>query len=824
MRIESLTISNFRGINGEFTLDPERENVVLVGPNGSGKSSVIAAIDFLLTGSIRELSGEGSQSLTERRHAPHIDADPEEAWVEAEIAVNGDRGTIRRSVEGRTDPSIEDDTGDLESVFESVESAADRGLHLLSRDEILDFITAKEGDRSESIRSLLNLRNIKDRRLALGNAADHFDSEASRLEREAKSRRDGLYSALEVDQDSGAVLLEKVNELRECLNGNTIDELEEEFDRGIESPSRRVVASPLLRTDGRQRIDELQEWFGSGAEEFLEAAESFLESCREIEADEDVLRDLERQQLIELGKDAIDPEAGRCPLCWKDWDPGELNEFLSDRIDQAEELQSKLKALEEEQEGVQQLLTDVRVTAESLRETLSDVDGFNSGSLTAFVESLEEWEEEYNNGALSPPQQANLTDDEREALVQPEQVEAMLADLEEHIADGPVLDELEEAWQTLQAAQERYDEMISLSRRAGESRRVASDMESVHEQFISARDSVLNAIYDEIEDQFETYYTAIHGDESDFDVGLDPTETGLDMQVDFYDRGRHPPHALHSEGHQDSMGICLYFALFDWLQDQEELSVMMLDDVVMSIDAEHRRPLARLLASEIAGEDCQMFITTHDDLWHRHLRSSGVVTSDNAIQLSGWDIVEGPQTLGRPEMEWETIEAELGDGNVSIAAHQTRRMAEWFLREVCDRIDAKVPFKANSRWTLGDFQQGVISRYKSLVREAKAAEQSWGRDIAHFEDLDDEMTNIADRIATDGTALNPNIHWNESDRDFANCTPAELEPAVTVYRDLFNLLWCEDCNSCISTVQEGNSDVSVRCNCSSINWNLNRAD
>jgi len=77
MRIERLTISNFRGIKGEFELEPEGDNLVLVGPNGSGKSSVIAAVDFLLTGSIQALSGEGTQSITERRHGPHVDATPE---------------------------------------------------------------------------------------------------------------------------------------------------------------------------------------------------------------------------------------------------------------------------------------------------------------------------------------------------------------------------------------------------------------------------------------------------------------------------------------------------------------------------------------------------------------------------------------------------------------------------------------------------------------------------------------------------------------------------------------------------------------------------
>lgn len=825
MQINSLTISNFRGVNGQFSIEPGTENVVIAGPNGSGKSSIIAAIDFLFTGSIQELSGEGTQSLTERRHAPHVDADPDEAWVEAEFVVDGDRVTVRRSVDNRTEPSIESDAEDLESSFESIASAAERGLHLLSRDEILEFITAQEGSRSERIRSLLNLEHIRDRRLALGIAAEHFDEEASRLEREATSQRVDLYSALESDVDSDELLLDKVNDLRNLLDGNEIEDLNEPFDDGLDSPSRRVVASPLLRSDGRQRIEELHEWVESRADEFLEADETYRQMWREIETDRAALRNLERQRLIELGREAIDPEAEQCPLCLAEWDPEELEDLLSSRIEQAEQLQDDLDELEEQQESVQQLLTDVRVVAESLRETLTDVDRFGQEPLIEFVETIEDWEEGFNEGPLSPPPTADLTNEQREDMVRPAELEVMLDDLDEHIAEGPMLDNLEEAWQNLQAAGRRYEEMISLSRRAAKYGQVASDMETVHQEFIRARDTVLNRIYEEIEEQFEAYYTSIHVDETDFDVGFEPTETGLDMQVDFYDRGQHPPHALHSEGHQDSMGICLYFALCDWLQEQEQLSVMMLDDVVMSIDAEHRRPLASLMASELA-EDYQLFVTTHDDLWHRHLRSSGVVDSDNAVQISGWNIDDGPEILDRPEMEWQTIEDELDNGNVSIAAHQTRRMAEWFLREACDRLKGKVPFKANSRWKLGDFQQGVISRYKKLVRKAKSAEESWGRqdEVAHFEDLDDDMTDISDRISRHGAAINPNVHWNEAESEFANCTPAELEPAVDAYRDLYETLWCDECGSCIGVAQEGRTDVSVRCNCSAIDWNLRRAN
>lgn len=823
MKIERLTISNFRGIKGEFEIEPNGENIVLVGPNGSGKSSVIAAIDFLLTGTIEDLSGKGTQSLTERRHGPHIDTSPEDAWVEAEFSAGEDSITIKRTLSNRSDGTVETESERLREQYNSINNAAERGLHLLSRDEILDFITAKGGTRSERIRTLLNLQHVRSRRLALDNAAQHFADQANGLEREADSRRTNLYNVLEIEQDDDRTLQQRVTELRRELGGDEIDRwgIDSLLD-GIDSPSRRVVASQLLRSGGRQRVEELQSWLDEGIDEFLEADDELRDKWDEIETDDEAVTALERQQLIKLGRDAVDPGAERCPLCLEPWEPDHLKEHLDERLERASQLQETLTQLEEARDRAQQLLTDIRVVAESLEENLSSIVRFDEGAVSEFITTISTWEDQYDDELLSPPPKEDLSKIERRGLLQPAGLEALLDELEEYIEGGPHLDQLEEMWQTLNAANTRYNEMIEYSHQAAESRRVADDMKTVHQQFINARDTVLTRIYSDIEDQFEHYYSSLHGDESDFSIGLNPTETGLNLEVAFHGRGQYPPHALHSEGHQDSMGICLYFALCDWLQEQEELPIMMLDDVVMSIDADHRRPLAKLLASDLA-DDYQLFVTTHDDLWHRHLRSSGVVTSSNAVQLSGWNIEDGPMTHARPEMEWETVEAELDNGNISIAAHQTRRMAEWFLREACDGLDGKVPFQSDSKWTLGDFKKGVTSRYKELLRKSKAAEDSWDRDVSHIEELDDEATDIIERIDEYGPALNPNVHWNETESAFAHCSAEELRPAVEAYRDLYELLWCDDCGSCIYVATECNSAVSLRCNCSNIDVNLRKS-
>lgn len=117
----------------------------------------------------------------------------------------------------------------------------------------------------------------------------------------------------------------------------------------------------------------------------------------------------------------------------------------------------------------------------------------------------------------------------------------------------------------------------------------------LHDKFIEARDAELNSLYHSIDEKFIQYYSYMHRpDEPNFSAELKPKEAGLDLEVDFYGRGKQPPHALHSEGHQDSMGICLWLALSEKLT-QGVIDLLILDDVVMSVDIDHRRQICDLL-------------------------------------------------------------------------------------------------------------------------------------------------------------------------------------------------------------------------------------
>ena len=88
MKLLGLTVQNVRGLP-DLHLELDGENVVIWGPNGAGKSCVVDAIDFLFTGRISRLMGEGTAGISLSRHGHHIDHDADSAVVTAAIMLEG---------------------------------------------------------------------------------------------------------------------------------------------------------------------------------------------------------------------------------------------------------------------------------------------------------------------------------------------------------------------------------------------------------------------------------------------------------------------------------------------------------------------------------------------------------------------------------------------------------------------------------------------------------------------------------------------------------------------------------------------------------------
>jgi len=813
MKIIELEIHNIRGLR-DLSIRPEGNNFVIYGPNGSGKSTVVDALDFLLTGQINRLKGKGTGDITLSRHGPHINCSPEEAQVRAIIKLSGSEETIEIS-RCMDNPShlncSETDRARLAPIL----ALAKNGQHILTRREILRFVTAEGGSRAKDIQELLSLSDIEDTRLALVKVANDLDRSLAITRQHLQTAQASVAATLALPSFDKIQALQKANQSRRILGGEDAVLLTPSgVKQGLVLPAAAEGTQQTINVTSAQTSIQalLQATTGSPTIEELES--SLKELIATIRSNPQQMRALDCLDLLEQGLDLLD-DNGACPLCETPWPANELAAFLHRRIDTAEAakrvsaiLQQKISQIRPYMATTLQNLRTLIPIAEkiTLTETYSHLKGWAT-DIEQFLAALDEAIKLYP---------INLESKKVARCLAPATANHWLADLQQAIdknfpavtpeqAAWDQLTRLEENLKTLQAAETQFERQELAARRGA----------LMRDEFGAARDLVLGELYHKISERFVEYYKIVHGeDEADFQAELRPNGPALDFQVGFHGRGTHPPHALHSEGHQDSMGLCLYLALVDHLM-AGRLNLVVLDDVVMSVDQDHRRQVGRLIRMKFP--DLQFLITTHDQTWFQQLQSEGVVSKKNQFQLTPWQLDTGSK-LNRLEDLWELIEDDLQRDNVPGAAHRLRRGGEAFFAMICDALHASVPFRLDGRYEFGDLVDSATNRYKTLLKEAKKAAQS-RKDLETVQAIAQVEALLEDhkqRRQSESWAINANVHFNRTTEFSLN----DFRPVVKAYQDLFGMFQCAKCGTHIRQSKSNNGENQVQCVCGEIYWDL----
>jgi hypothetical protein len=164
--------------------------------------------------------------------------------------------------------------------------------------------------------------------------------------------------------------------------------------------------------------------------------------------------------------------------------------------------------------------------------------------------------------------------------------------------------------------------------------------------FNRVKNEEIQRIFDELRADLARYYDFLHPGEGHgaLAITMDPRKRGSsDLKMDFFERHEEDPRAYGSEGHLDSLGLCIFLAFVTRFNGQWPL--LVLDDVVTSVDANHKRRVADLLFREFG--DRQLFITTHDARWFNDLRKAQEETGQAArtrnLVAESWTVENGPQ-------------------------------------------------------------------------------------------------------------------------------------------------------------------------------------
>jgi hypothetical protein len=813
IQIEGVQIRELRGIR-ELEIQPERRNFLVSGPNGSGKSGVVDAIQFALTGDMSRLAGKGTGGLSVHRHGPHVDRRDDPAAAEVSLRFYIPKmetsAILTRNVKNAKKFRLEPDDPRIRTVIEEV---ADHPELSLSRREIIKYIIVEAGQRSKEIQALLKLEEIGRTRGVLKTASNKLSIELRHAQDTVGNAADALCRHLDVSSLANADVLAAVNRHRRTLGLSEIGQLEGDTDlsagvlegprqSGFNKESALRDVEALVRTEAR--LSTLAK----------DNVESLVRDLARLERDPALLEAITRRSFVDRGLALV--ESTRCPLCDTKWEnEEELRAHLRAKLAKADEAEAVQKRL---LENGSQIASRARQTAGLIRsvQALAASDGPDglAEQLEAWLEALQALAGELGTVEKIAAKRGRLEEDWAEI---PASLKEMLAGLTAAIHAKPDQSALVAAQTYVTRAQDR---LAAYQHARRQEKRAAVAVEAgraVYNAYCDVADAYLGGLYVAVEDDFGAYYREINAeDESDFKAKLAPAESGLDLEVAFYDKGMFPPGAYHSEGHQDGMGVCLYLALMKRLLG-DRFRFAVLDDVVMSVDQGHRKEFCRLLTT--CFPETQFIITTHDKVWAKQMQTEGLVESRAGVAFHSWSVETGP-IVEQATGIWDQIESDAIKGELDVASGRLRRHMEYIAGELADQLAARPPYRGDFSYDLGDLFSAVIGRHGELLKLAAKAANAWNDENTSIEveRLKAARSDALARHGEEAWVVNRAVHWNE----WANFTREEFREVVGAFKTLLAELRCSkpECESWYYVTPKRGEAESLRCRCGLVNLNL----
>jgi DNA repair exonuclease SbcCD ATPase subunit len=660
MKIIKFTIKGIRGIKDEIELEPNGENMVISGLNGTGKSSVVDAIEFLFTGDISRLSGRGTRGLTLKDHGKHIETKPKDAYVKAVIAIDGVDGhvDIKRTM---SRPKVLVVPKDMDPAFAEALKVAERGYNFLSRSDILRYIASEPGKRAEDIQAVLNLDKVGHIRKIFGTInRDAYRSIKAASDDLQRAISDvygifGVNNTCKNSDDQEEDMLDCINNYRVILGGDPLETLDlTKLRTGIapveaQERKRRLPIDPVL---AKHNIEGVRKAYHEIAEKIYYEDEKELEDlCEDIKNKDDVIRLLEKKQLFENGLLLLDGSSS-CPLCMSKCAPEWLEMDLKSRIEEISEVEAIDKKIKSLSSSIANGCSRLLGYLDRLRDTASALG--QSGirqDIMKWSESIRSWVSAITRCDYRSPYPEL---DEQQIFLAVSKfsehlsaLDAAAESLEKQASEQSNQESPERnAWSALTVLEYALKKYFTAKEKF-ESANAFSKIASVlDETYTKTKDNMLSDLFESVSNDFSNYYQYINSDdEKNFSASLTSDGSKLDLNVDFHGRGSNSPIALHSEGHQDSMGLCLYLSLVKNVLNGK-VNFIVLDDVLASIDERHKLYIVNLLKKSKDFSNMQFFMTTHSAGWvHDYILScpagNEFATEKNIIAFDMWDLVNG---------------------------------------------------------------------------------------------------------------------------------------------------------------------------------------
>lgn len=680
-RIEQLTLSGFRGATCPVTIDFDKNKyaALIFGENGTGKSTIVDAIDFVCNGhygSLTELS-----STKPKSHIVALSSKPKDLKVVLSASDKAWAATLA--------------TGGAKCEGPNGKPAA----KILRRSQLLKVVNAKPKDRYDALRDFIAVPNIQkcedELREAVKTAKNDLE-EATRAKAQAQTALERFWR----DEGSPAKNAETWGRKRAAENVDRLKARLEESKQAADKIDAYIQASDSL--------EDAEETAVTAKESSTKAEEALRVAERAVSADSGKLIDVLEGAKVYL---ADKPAATACPVCEQPIKPTELANRITERLAQLDDLvAAKAEAKKRRSNLVsteavanserKKLVSQAAKMAEPLRKaTLSEVTGLRL-----------DWA--LYSRLLDP----KVSTDDPTKLGEAKSLRQTAGPLRDSIVS--TRDALDTQIKQYNAIKGHVDTIDEKTKAATDFDRLYKRLAAIHKIVETERKAYVTSVLDAVSGTVESMYVRLHPDE---DLGgvrlyLKPNVIGsLEFDAKFQTLQAVPPQAYYSESHLDTLGICVFLALAQHLSDDD--TIVVLDDVVTSVDEAHMERFIQLLHDE-ADKFNQLVITTHYRPWRdRYKFARGPAANVQLIELLHWSIPRGVRH-SRTKLSVEELR---GHANAEpmdrqIVASKAGILLESLFDHLALLYRCKLPRQAEPTYTLGDLADCFGKKLRPALR------------------------------------------------------------------------------------------------------------
>lgn len=777
MRLQSIGLQWFRGAASEVILNLAGRSVVIYGANGAGKSSFVDGIEAMLCeGKVGHLSHEYSGRNQEK--ALINLARPAGQETKAEITL--------------TDGSSETLTWQTSAPTRAQKGATTVGSWdyrrtALRQEELSEFIRDTKRNKYSAVLPLLGLSRLEA-------VAENLHKLVRSIERKGdlSSLRKKLDQAGERRKEvfgdqTNELLLDRLEELRLTYAPEAAVETRGKTAADVLSAITANIAS--LTADQRRAaaLDEI------GASDLQSRLVKVSEAAARIA---EVAEPLIKERLVILGaaeefstigSDLEGPMS--CPACGKEIEAQEFREHVAGERDRLSAVQ---KLYDEHQIAVGEVCDEVsRLKNVLVKNDLEDWRVALPSELKPLTEYLDELSvADLRSGCggedirILRAKVLPLVD---HAVVEAKALPPSVQSLVQHQKEASVLSGSLMAVALL-AGINRGEALI----------RLVKTLESEVFEEIAER---ARKTFESISHDVQRYWKILQPNEVITDVRLvvpEDNDKAVEVAIRFYGKAQDSPRLTLSEGQRNALGLCIFLAMAN--KADVDNRPIILDDVVISFDREHRSRVATLLLQEFASR--QIVLLSHDREWFFELQRTLPAKYWDYHRLRPFSTPDVGITFAEFGVDMATAKAR-AKTDPEEALGIVRRLMDIALSEIAERISLAVPHLRgdnNDHRTAGQF----------LVALERGTKRSFRR-----KEGDTYIANDSALAAIRQTKPQLAIWGNRGTHTFSGST-TEAEDLIDGCDAVLSSFVCVSCGTSVGVYPS--TGGKVECRCGNLQW------